>query len=538
MPASDLTGTEPGHSEPGPIETALAEGEAIEAGLVDEEAPLSRRMGLAVVWGGLNSILLRLGGFVSGIVAARIIAPREFGVFAVALTVHMIIINVSALGVNACIVREPDDPGPISPTVATIAMSSSALLMVIVFAIAPTLARELGSVRATWPIRIMSINVLLAGIYAVPSALLAREFQQGRMLIAELVNFGTSTALLIVLGLAGAGAFALAWSYVAGTLVMTIMLIVLAPARYWPGFNRKLAGPLLKFGLPLAGANLIAFSVYNVDYVVVGHVLGSVPLGLYLLAFTMASWPSTLFNGMVTSVALPAFARVRHDAERLPDYVSTVVSALIGLALPISVLTIVVARPAIVTVYGPRWSDAAVALAMLALFGAVRVPAELFANVIVALGRPRALFLTQLLWLAALIPAMIFAVSSWGIKGAGIAHFAIAGGIVLPVYVVLIHRLTGVKIGSLARAVTPPLIGSAVAGCAAGLTVRVTPSPALDLIAGLAVGVAVYLLVLGRWFFRLQSRARILWSTVGSQLDEDVDAAVTTGPDASGLVTP
>ena len=82
------------------------------------------------------------------------------------------------------------------------------------------------------------------------------------------------------------------------------------------------------------------------------------------------------------------------------------------------------------------------------------------------------------------------------------------------------------------------VIGSAVAGCAAALTVRVTPSPALDLIAGLAVGVAVYLLVLGRWFFRLLGRGRLLWSTGGSQRDEDVDAAVTTGPDASGLVTP
>jgi len=509
-----MTGT-----EYGPVEFALVEEDAVEAAAAESgERPLSTRIGLAVVWGSLNSILLRLGGFVSGIIAARIIAPRDFGVFAVALTVNAIIINVSSLGVTACIVRERDNPRSIAPTVATISIASSAALAVLTFAIAPFLATQLGSAQAAWPIRIMSLNVLLAGIYAVPSALLAREFRQGRMLVAELFNFGVATTVLIVLGLAGLGAYALAWSYVAGTVIMTLLLTVLAPARYWPGFNRKLAGPLLRFGLPLAGANLIAFSVYNVDYIVVGHILGSIPLGLYLLAFSISSWPSAVFNGMVTSVALPAFSRVRDDAERLPDYVATVVSALIGLALPISALTIVVARPAIVTVYGPRWAPAAAALATLALFGAVRVPAELFANIVVALGRPRALFFTQLLWLGLLIPTMILGVDKWGIKGAGIAHFVIAGAVVLPVYVFLVRSLSGVSIRRLAGAVTPPVLGSVAAAGAGAIAVHLVHDAALALLAGLGVGVVVYLALLGPWLLRVLRRARALWGDVDTNV--------------------
>ena len=462
----------------------------------------------------------------SGIIAARIIAPRDFGVFAVAVpTVNAIIVNVSSLGVTACIVRERDNPRSIAPTVATISVASSAALAVITFAIAPFLATQLGSAQAAWPIRIMSLNVLLAGVYAVPSALLAGEFRQGRMLVAELFNFGVATAVLIVLGLAGLGAYALAWSYVAGTVVMTLLLTVLAPACYWPGFNRNLAGPLLRFGLPLAGANLIAFSVYNVDYIVVGHILGSVPLGLYLLAFGISSWPSAVFNGMVTSVALPAFSWVRDDAERLPDYVATVVAALIGLALPISALTVVVARPAIVAVYGPRWAPASAALATLALFGAVRVPAELFANIVVALGRPRALFFTQLLWLALLIPTMILAVDHWGIKGAGIAHFVIVGLVVLPVYVVLVRSLSGVSIRKLAGAVTPPFLGSIIAAGAGAAAVHFVRVPALALLAGLGAGILVYLALVGPWLLRVLRRGRALWGAADTNIAAPTDPA-------------
>ena len=512
----------PSHS----FDADLAEEEKIQTGaIVAEQGPLSRRMGLAVVWGGLNSVLLRLGGFVSGIVEARIIAPKEFGVFAVALTVNMIIMNISALGVTACIVREPDDPGSIAPSVATIALGSSALLALVVFVLAPTIAVQLGSAQATWPVRIMTINVLLSGVYAVPSALLAREFRQGRMLVAEAVNFCLATTVLVVLGLAGFGAFALAWSYVAGTVAMTILLLALAPARYRPGLNRHLTGMLLRFGLPLAAANLIAFSVYNVDYVVVGHVLGPVPLGVYLLAFTMASWPSALFNGMVTSVALPAFSRVRDDEERLPEYVTTVVSALGALALPISILTIVVARPAIVAIYGPRWSAAAPALAMLAIFGAVRVPTELFANVIVAFGKPRTLLYAQLLWLGALVPAMIVGVNEWGIKGAGIAHFVVAGALILPIYVAVVRALAGVSLWTLLRSVLPPLAASACAGIAAAIAVHMTHGVVAQLVFGLAAGLAAYVLLLGQWFVRLCRNGRALWSNAGER-DRVADEAV------------
>ena len=297
---------------------------------------------------------------------------------------------------------------------------------------------------------------------------------------------------------------------------MTIALIILCPARYWPGFSRRVAGTLLRFGLPLAGANLIGLSLYNIDYIVVGHRLGAVPLGLYLLAFTISSWPSSLFNGMVTSVALPAFSRVRDDAEKLPEYLTNVVSALEGIALPVSVLTLVVARSAIITVYGSRWSAASVALVTLALFGIVRVPVELFSNIIVALGRPRALFLTQALWIVVLLPAMVIGVDTWGIKGAGIAHFVVAGLVVLPVYLFVVRSVAGLSLRKLLVAIGPPVAGSIGAGLSAALAMRATNGALQSLVVGLGAGLVVYLIIVGPWLWRVLQRAHTLWSAVGT----------------------
>src|SRR3954463_14694328 len=108
-------------------------------------ARLGLQMTRAATWSSLGSIALRLGNFAVGIVAARLIAPDQFGVFAVALTVHAIIVNVGDIGVSAYIVRRRGALDAVGPTVTTLALGSTALLAAAMAATAPWLATALGA---------------------------------------------------------------------------------------------------------------------------------------------------------------------------------------------------------------------------------------------------------------------------------------------------------------------------------------------------------------------------------------------------------
>src|SRR5262245_49791925 len=83
----------------------------------DPTTSLGRDLKRGATWSSLSSVSLRLGTFVMGIVAARLIAPEQFGVFTVALTVHAIVINISDIGVGAYLVRYRGDPRRVAPTV-------------------------------------------------------------------------------------------------------------------------------------------------------------------------------------------------------------------------------------------------------------------------------------------------------------------------------------------------------------------------------------------------------------------------------------
>ena len=462
-------------------------------------------------WSSLSSVALRLGTFVMGIVAARLIAPDEFGVFTVALTVHAIILNVSEIGVGAYLVRHTGSPDKVAPTVLTISLTTSAVLAGLMFLTAPYLATSLGSADAAGPIRVLSITVLLAGPSAVPNALLVRSFRQDKLFLSQILSFVSSNGMLVVLAIAGSGAYALAWSRVAGHLVQTIALLLLAGRIFLPGFDRALFPKLLKFGLPLAGFSLLGFATGNIDFVVIGRELGSEELGLFSLAYNVSSWGFGFISPVVAAVAMPAFARVRHDRERMPAFLRTGLQTVLCLALPVSAMTVALSGPLVESIYGDKWLGAASALAVTAIYGALRVPSDLFISTGIAFGRTKALFLIQIVYFVALIPLMLYGVGADGIVGASWAH---AVGIVLtllPGLFWMIRSATGTSISSLLVATLPPLGAACAAGAVAYLISSALHGPWLRLIAGGLGGMAVYFAVLGPWAYRAFPRARELW---------------------------
>jgi PST family polysaccharide transporter len=476
------------------------------------DASLAGQMGKAAAWSSLGSIAVRLGSFSVGIVAARLIAPDQFGVFAVALTVHAIIVNVSDLGVSAYIVRHNGDLAAVGPTVTTIAMASAALLALAMALAAPWISAELGSAAATGPVRVLSLTVLLAGVSSVPGAVLTREFQQDKRFLASLANFLVSTAILLALALSGGGALALAWSRVAGQVASVLVLIKTSPVRFWPGFDRSVVASVATFGLPLVGSSFLGFLIGNVDYIVIGRLLGAEPLGFYYLAYNAGSWPYVIMAPIVASVAVAAFSRVRSDRARFAERMRTSMAALLVVALPASALIIALAQPLVEAIYGSRWASAAAALAFTAAYGAMRVPADLLSNVAIAEGRTRAMLVCQIAYLLALAPLTVVGVEAWGIVGAGAAHVLAIALVLLPGFMLMLAPSTGFGMRDLVASGARPLLAATAAGLVAYLLAQQVDGAWGALLVGGLGGAAVYVALIAAWGRRVVVAGRRLWS--------------------------
>ncbi|WP_120339196.1 oligosaccharide flippase family protein [Cryobacterium soli] len=464
---------------------------------------LEDRVRSGALWAAASTVGLRFANIAIMAFVARIVAPEAFGVFALAMVVQGVVVSLAELGVSSAILRSDLDPDTIAPTIATLSIVTSAGLAALMVIFAEPLAALLGSVDAAGPLRVMAVSVALVGPFAVPSAQIQREFRQDVVFRAAAIAFIPSSLVLVGLALVGDGAIAFAWSRVAAQLVSGIILSVTVKKRYWPGFRPDQLRMLIAFGLPLALANLLSQVLLNVDYVFVGRNLGVTETGLYALAFTICAWSTAVIGSVLNGIVQPAFSKVRHEQGDLADALYRATQTVALVAVMIGALTLALAEPLITTVYGSQWSAAAPALVVLSGYGIIFVICLLFANIIISTGRTAALFLVQVVALAALLPAMAAGVQWGGLVGVGLSHIVVTAGITFPLYLLLIRRSIARAPGVVFRALAWPGLAGGVAAASAWSVALTVPTAPLKLLIGGCVGALVYLVLTAPLVVRL-----------------------------------
>ena len=449
----------------------------------------------ALGWSFASNLTSRLGTLGIGIVLARLLGPHAFGTYAVAYVALVAVLSFNELGVSLAIVRWEGEPGEIAPTVATISLVTSLLIYGGCFLGAPAFAAAMGAPAATEVIRVLALNVIVDGVTTTPAALMQRYFRQDRKMIADQVNCWLGAAVSIALAWRGMGAMSLAIGRMSGALASGILFVAFSPVHF--GFDRAKARALFRFGLPLAGSSIIVFAVANTDQLVVGHLLGPTALGLYALAFNLASWPVNMFSMPVRAVAPAVFSRLQHDRDAMRTGFLSAAGLLGSVTLPVCLLICGSAGPLLAFAYGPKWVLAAHALMWLALLGALRIIFELVYDFFVVLARSRVVLTVQLVWLVALVPALIEGCRAGGIAGAGLAEAAVAAFVVLPWYLAELGKV-GISCRALAGRFWLPLLAAAGVGAAAAAAARAIPA---DLAALSAGGVAALAAIglLGYW---------------------------------------
>jgi PST family polysaccharide transporter len=405
-----------------------------------------------------------------------------------------IVVNFAELGLSADLIRggRIDERGPTATTVAVISAGVLAGVMVL---LAGPISSGMGSPHAAPVVRVMALTLVLSALSVVPYAKIQRDFRQGAQLGIDATGLVVSTVITVVLVALGWGAMALAVARVIaqGAAVTVQFLVTHTKVRF--GFHRELAKGLITFGFPLALANSLSWVVMNGGNIAVGALMGALSLGFYVLAFNISMWPMSAMGMAIRSVALPAFSALH--SRRKGEALASAAGAVWAVALLAGILLSALANAIIPLVYGEVWLPAAAALGGLAFFGAIRVVIDLAQTFMVALGASRSVLLTQIVWIALLLPCAFVGIKLDGLAGAGWAN-VVVGVLVLPVFAVILRRL-GVNLWILGRRLVVPLI-CAVPAAAVGLFVaRLFENRVLDILVTGAVTGLVYAAPLVRW---------------------------------------
>ena len=464
--------------------------------------------------------------FVSGVVLARLIAPPEFGRAVVALVIGSIAtVLVTNAFASLLVQQEHVSEDEIRSAVA-LNVSIGLLLSLGVFALAKPLSL-LGSHSPPQLVRMVSPVCLLAGINAVPAAMLSRKLDFRKLSMIDAASLLIQTAVSVLLAILGAGGAAIVLGVVTGRLIATIGSVA-ACRPPLPAFRRDTIRRQLSFGTPNALSAVIFTGYQNEDYAIIGARLGPTQLAFYYRAFMYGVEYQGKISRILAQMAFPIFSRLR-SLDEIRAMRSRMVRIHAAVLFPILAGYAVLAPTFIPWLLGERWSPVVLPSQFLVVAGAVSTLLTGNGALILALGRTDLLlywnlghFISYGLVVYFVAPHGIVWVAAVG------AGFYIVHG--LAVHWFILRRVAGIPMRDLWHELMGPCTGVvALLACSIPARLILTDAsspPFLTLLVAGTAGTVAYLICLRQGF-------KDLWQDLGLLVRRTLrnDRAV---PDAAG----
>ncbi len=427
------------------------------------------------------------------LVLARLLAPADFGVIALAQLTVALFSMLGDVGLTRTLIVRQDFDARAKGTVLTGVFALGAVVAVTLAATAPLVAALFDEPRLTDVLYALAPMALLTTVSWFYDSLLVRELEFSRRSAAQISQWLVYAAVAIPLAALGAGVWSMVIGLLAGIVTQNVVLLVVVPYHVRPAFEPSIAKDMYRTGRAFLAQSASEFIRQNVAYMIVGRVLGTAQLGYYSLAFRWSEIPHLAIADPVSQVTFPSYARLRHRRE---DYVQPFLRALraVGLvACPLGLMLSAVADPLVRTLVGERWLPMIGPLAVLGVWGAVRAPQFTITWYLNAIGRAGLTAVIEAVLLAALIPGVVFAAHEWGLTGVAWVMLATMTASLVSLSVVAV-RVTPATASGLWASLRPIVVGGVMAWAAARLVADSfdPATPALALCLALVAGLATY----------------------------------------------
>lgn len=453
---------------------------------------LSRSTARGAAWSYATFVITKGIVFLSTLVLARLLAPADFGLIALALVVmnHLDVIN--DFGIISAVIWRKEDVEHTSDVAFGLSLAIGAILSLLGLLVAPLVAGAYGEPRVADVLAALSVTFLIASFGSVQDARLRRALAFRRRFVAELTKAVVKAGTTIALAANGLGVWALVHGQIAGVTAGAIAYWILAGWRPRLVFAGPVARHLLGYGSQITLLGLLAVAASNVDYLMVGRRQGAVALGFYTLAFRLPGLLILNSCSVLSQVLFPAFAKMSREAGSLRPALLRALRALAALTVPCGVCIALVAPDLVFVLFGSRWEPTVPVVRWLAAYAVISTLLYNDGDVYKAIGRPVVLNAVTFVQLALAIPVLWWAAGS-GIEAVAAAQVGIATA-VLVLRLALLRSMLQIRVAEVARALLPIAVGALA--LAAGVVVARTAVAGLvapiRLVSAVAAGAAAY----------------------------------------------
>lgn len=379
---------------------------------------------------------------VSNLILTRLLFPEVFGLMALIMVVIQGLNNLSDMGVGPAILqsRRGDDPAFLN-TAFTYSAIRGVVLWLGCCALAVPAARFYDAPELAWFLPVAGFSCVLYGLAPTRIESANRHLLLGRLTVMELL----ASLVSVVLTVALAALMGSAWALVIALVLGTAVRIVIAD-RMLPGErNRFLLEPsaareLAHFGKWIFPSTIVGFLISQGDKMILGNYLSLGELGLYNIAYFLATVPLQIGIAVNGKVFIPVYrdSPPRESAENFRR-LRRIRCLLTGGFMAILVLMALLGPSLVDFLYDERYAAAGPMVTLIACATIPQLIVLSYDTVALAAGDSRRFFVVTAIRAVLFISFFLTGVHFWGIPG-GLAGQAAATVAAYPVVVWLARR--------------------------------------------------------------------------------------------------
>jgi O-antigen/teichoic acid export membrane protein len=274
-------------------------------------------VGGAVTLGGHLTVQgLRMVG---QIILTRLLPQEAFGLMAIVYTFRAGIDLFSDVGIGPSIIQNErgDDPKFLDTAWTIQAIRGTGLFIFATICAVPV-ARFYGHAELAALIPAASSVGILAGTRSTKAYIAERHLRLGWLTINEIIAQVAALTVMIVWSLIAPSVWALVAGGIVGASVDLILgHVVLTGHNARPRWEKAAAASLMRFGKWVFLSTVLTFAVNQADRLIFGKMISLADLGIYNIALTIATLPTSAMQSLAGKVIFPLFSRVNQTGEHL-----------------------------------------------------------------------------------------------------------------------------------------------------------------------------------------------------------------------------
>lgn len=358
-------------------------------------------------------------GFVEAIILARILAPEQFGAYAVALLALGLLEVLTETGVNVVLVQEKQIDRFIS-SAWIVSILRGIAIMILILLSAPFIATFFHSELSLHLLYLVSVVPVVRGFINPAVVKFQKELMFGKDFLYRFVILVIDTAVSITVTYITKNPSGIIIGLLSGVVVEMILSFFIISPRPRFRIEKTYMSRIFHRGKWVTGSAIFDYLFNNVDNIVVGRLLGVGFLGIYQLAYSIAVVPLAEIGKVFFHVVVPVMVKISSDADHLQ---SVFVRTVLGIALfTLPAACILIFLPQIfVFLLGQKWAAIASILPILGVLGFVRSLSSCPWALFVSTNKQEYTTITTFVNIAGLVVTIIPLVFFFRLFGAGLS---------------------------------------------------------------------------------------------------------------------